>query len=60
MNYLAIFLLIYFTIATIYAVLVFKVVYKDAKSFIFNILFGPFALVFNLVLLIRKKEERIF
>lgn len=60
MNVLAIFLLIYFITSTIYAILVFKNVYSDSKSFFLNILFGPIALIYNLYSFLRKKEERTF
>jgi hypothetical protein len=60
MNIFGIILLIYFLVSTTYAVLVFKNVYKDSTSFLLNILFGPFALIYNIWLLSRNKNERIF
>jgi len=60
MNIVGISLLVYFLIGAVYAVLVFRYVYKDSQSFILNVLFGPIVLLYNFYSMITKKEERVF
>jgi len=56
---LAIFLASYFGISTIYSILVYKFAYKSADHFILNLFFGPFAIIYNLYLIVFNKDIRI-
>jgi hypothetical protein len=53
-----IFLIIYFSISTIYAIVVYLKTYKSLSHFVMNFLFGPLNLIYLIYKIIFNVEDR--
>jgi len=57
---MTIFLIVYFTISTIYALYVYFNSFKTLNHFIANMLFGPLNLLYLIYVLIFNLEDRFY